>query len=39
MQLVLDEVHALQKEWELDTEWAQAGIINSSTVLGVTVSC
>ena len=39
MQLVLDEIHALQKEWEVDSsEWAGAGIINSSKVLAVTVS-
>jgi len=35
----LDEVHALQKEWQVEgTEWAGAGIINSSKVLVVTVS-
>lgn len=39
MQLILDEVHALQKEWQVEgTEWAGAGIINSSKVLVVTVS-
>jgi len=40
MQLILDEIHALQKEWEsLGTgEWAEASIINSSKVLVVTVS-
>jgi hypothetical protein len=39
MQLILDEIHGLQKGWELDgDEWAGAGIINSSTVLVVTVS-
>ncbi len=39
MQLILDEVHALQKEWQVEgSEWAGAGIINSSKVLAVTVS-
>lgn len=39
MQLILDEIHALQKDWESqDTgEWAEASIINSSKVLVVTV--
>lgn len=40
MQLILDEIHALQKEWEGQGagEWAEASIINSSKVLVVTVS-
>jgi len=40
MQLILDEIHALQKEWESQGtgEWAEASIINSSKVLVVTVS-
>jgi hypothetical protein len=40
MQLILDEIHALQKEWESQEtgEWAEASIINSSKVLVVTVS-
>lgn len=39
MQLILDEVHALQKEWQVEgNEWAGAGIINSSKVLVVTVN-
>lgn len=39
MQLILDEIHALQKDWRSqDTgEWAEASIINSSKVLVVTV--
>jgi hypothetical protein len=39
MQLILDEIHALQKEWEGQGagEWAEASIINSSKVLVVTV--
>lgn len=38
MQLILDEVHALQHEWEYEGngDWAEAGIINSSKVLMVT---
>jgi malonyl CoA-acyl carrier protein transacylase len=38
MQLILDEVHGLQHEWEYEGngEWAEAGIINSSRVLIVT---
>ncbi|ORY32256.1 hypothetical protein BCR39DRAFT_523603 [Naematelia encephala] len=37
MQLILDEVHALQNEWqERGPEWAAAGIINSSKVCVVT---
>ncbi|RSH91260.1 hypothetical protein EHS25_009559 [Saitozyma podzolica] len=37
MQLILDEIHGLQRGWELDgDEWAGAGIINSSKVLVVT---
>jgi hypothetical protein len=38
MQLILDEVHSLQREWEVEGngEWAEAGIINSSRVLIVT---
>jgi len=37
MQLILDEVPALQKDWEKDgQEWAGANMINSSKVLGVT---
>ncbi|OCF39868.1 hypothetical protein I317_06305 [Kwoniella heveanensis CBS 569] len=39
MQLILDEIHSLQRDWEKDTsanqEWASAGIINSSKVLVV----
>jgi hypothetical protein len=39
MQLILDEIHELQREWEIEgNEWAGAGIINSSKVLVVTVS-
>jgi hypothetical protein len=39
MQLILDEIHGLQRGWESDgDEWAGAGIINSSKVLVVTVS-
>lgn len=39
MQLILDEIHALQKEWSQGGgEWAEASIINSSKVLVVTVS-
>ena len=39
MQLILDEVHALQMEWEVEgNDWVEAGIINSSKVLVVTVS-
>ena len=40
MQLILDEIHALQKEWSQSGggEWAEASIINSSKVLVVTVS-
>lgn len=40
MQLILDEIHALQREWEKDggEEWAAASTINSSKVLIVTVS-
>jgi hypothetical protein len=40
MQLVLDEVHSLQRGWESQggmEEWASVGIINSSKVFGVTV--
>lgn len=37
MQLILDEIHALQQEWEGGKEWAEAGIINSSKVLAATV--
>ncbi|KAK1924764.1 hypothetical protein DB88DRAFT_486701 [Papiliotrema laurentii] len=38
MQLILDEVHAMQREWALyeDEDYAAAAIINSSKVLGVT---
>lgn len=38
MQLILDEVHSLQHDWEVEGqgEWAEAGIINSSRVLIVT---
>ncbi|EIW69560.1 hypothetical protein M231_04403 [Tremella mesenterica] len=38
MQLILDEIHEMQREWEKDGqgEWAEAGIINSSKVLVVT---
>ncbi|WVQ78216.1 hypothetical protein IAT38_000299 [Cryptococcus sp. DSM 104549] len=42
MQLILDEIHGLEREWEKDwaegkgEEWAGAGIINSSKVLVVT---
>ncbi|WVR05089.1 hypothetical protein IAU60_002101 [Kwoniella sp. DSM 27419] len=39
MQLILDEIHSLQRDWEKDkgsgVEWASAGIINSSKVLVV----
>ncbi|WVQ98625.1 hypothetical protein IAU59_005755 [Kwoniella sp. CBS 9459] len=39
MQLILDEIHSLQSDWEKDRsasqEWASAGIINSSKVLVV----
>ena len=40
MQLILDEVHRLQKDWQAEgaSEWVGAGIINSSKVLVVTVS-
>ena len=40
MQLILDEIHALQKDWESGNtgDWAEASIINSSKVLVVTVS-
>ena len=39
MQLILDEIHSLQKEWSQGGgEWAEASIINSSKVLVVTVS-
>jgi hypothetical protein len=38
MQLILDEIHALQGEWQEGKEWAEAGIINSSKVLAITVS-
>lgn len=40
MQLILDEIHALQKDWQEQQagEWAEASIINSSKVLVVTVS-
>lgn len=42
MQLILDEIHGLEKEWiehsdEGHKEWAAAGIINSSKVVVVTV--
>lgn len=42
MQLILDEIHGLEKEWiehsdEGHEEWAAAGIINSSKVVVVTV--
>lgn len=40
MQLVLDEIHLMQKEWEAkmsEHEWAGASIINSSKVFSVTV--
>lgn len=38
MQLILDEVHSLQHEWEVEGQgdWAEAGIINSSKVVIVT---
>lgn len=38
MQLILDEVHSLQHQWEIEGhgDWAEAGIINSSKVLIVT---
>ncbi|TXT13780.1 hypothetical protein VHUM_01147 [Vanrija humicola] len=38
MQLILDEVHALQHEWEVEGQgdWAEAAVINSSKVLSVT---
>ncbi|WVF72306.1 hypothetical protein IAT40_007119 [Kwoniella sp. CBS 6097] len=39
MQLILDEIHSLQHDWEKERsanqEWASAGIINSSKVLVV----
>lgn len=45
MQIILDEIHAIQKGWEAEAEksgeqgeWAAPGIINSSKVLIVTVS-
>ena len=40
MQLILDEVHDMQEEWALheDDDFAAAAIINSSKVVGVTVS-
>lgn len=41
MQLVLDEIHGLQKEWQAkgnDNEWAGASIINSSKVFSISVS-
>ena len=40
MQLILDEIHTLQREWEREggEEWAAASTINSSKVLIVTVS-
>lgn len=39
MQLILDEVHTLQKEWEGGgQEWAEASTINSSKVVIVSVS-
>jgi hypothetical protein len=40
MQLILDEVHGMQREWALheDDDYASAAIINSSKVVGVTVS-
>ena len=39
MQLILDEVHAMQKEWvgAGDGEWAAPAIINSSKVLALSV--
>jgi hypothetical protein len=41
MQLILDEIHGMQREWEKEggDEWAAASTINSSKVLNVTVSC
>ena len=40
MQLILDEVHAMQREWAdyEDEDYAAAAIINSSKLLGVVVS-
>lgn len=40
MQVILDEVHAMQREWAIheDEDYAAAAIINSSKVFGVTVS-
>ena len=40
LQLILDEVHGMQREWEAhdDECYAAAGILNSSKVFGVTVS-
>lgn len=40
MQLILDEIHGMQREWEKEDgeEWAAASTINSSKVLIVTVS-
>lgn len=40
MQLILDEIHGMQRDWEKDggDDWAAASTINSSKVLIVTVS-
>lgn len=40
MQLILDEIHGMQRDWEREggEEWAAASTINSSKVLIVTVS-
>jgi hypothetical protein len=43
MQLILDEIHAMQEDLitageDAYEEWASAAIINSSKVLGITVS-
>ena len=40
MQLILDEIHSMQRQWEAEDsgEWAAASVISSSKVLTVTVS-
>lgn len=40
MQMILDEIHSMQRQWEAEggEEWAGAGIINSSKVVIVSVS-
>ena len=39
MQLILDEIHSMQKQWDAEGsgEWAAASVISSSKVLTVTV--